>query len=106
MPDALAPPTLFALLARQLSFVLMGVVLLGCSRRSRRHNALLICALLVVAPLISCGGAGTLDRGPSPAPVHVASGTQAGSYTVTISSTTTGNMSPLSHSVTATLVVQ
>jgi hypothetical protein len=103
-PNPLARPTLFALIAAQLSFGL-AIVMVVRSRRSRHRKALLISALLLILAVLGTCGRGGYNQSPSPP--QSKSGTQAGTYTVMITGSTTDTLvPPLSHSVTATLVVQ
>jgi hypothetical protein len=106
-PDLFARLTFFAVMITQLSFGLMGIVV--GSRPSRHRKAVLICAVLIIfAALTACGAGGTYKTPVQSAPgTQSASGTQAGTYTITITGTTTDTLvPPLSHSVTTTLFVQ
>jgi len=102
-PDLLARPMFCAVMITQLGFGLMGIVVVVGSRRSQHRKVVLICAvLLILAALTACGTGGI-----GKTPVQGTSGTQAGTFTITITGMTTDTVVPtLSHSVTATLVVR
>jgi hypothetical protein len=101
-PAPFARPTFLAMITTQLSFGLMGIVLVGINRGARRRKAVVLtCGLLILllAMLSGCGSGASLASG-------VGSGTQAGTYTMTITGTATDVSPALSHSVTATVIVQ
>jgi hypothetical protein len=87
-PGPFARPSFLAFGTMQLSLGLVGVVLAGSSKKSWRRMTFVTCGILLVifAILLSgCGGGTTTG-----------SGTQAGSYTMTITATATELSPPVS----------
>jgi hypothetical protein len=101
-PDPLARPMFFAVMIAQLSFGLMGIWVSG--RPSWHGKALLICAVVIILAALTACGTGGMGKTPVQS---VATGTQAGTYNITITGSTTDTIvPPLSHSLTTTLIVQ
>jgi hypothetical protein len=89
------------LLLGPLGALIIGSLLVWCRSQRIRWAPLVAFTVLLSASvmIISCGGGSSPRSGGSP-------GTQAGTYTITVSGTPTSGSSPVTHATSLTLVVQ